>query len=80
MLGADKFSASLIEQLVILALRSGGKKKQKEESARVRRALAYIHYNFRRNIKAADVAKYVGYSTNYFSAEFKKEDGVEFQK
>ncbi|MBQ9984837.1 MAG: helix-turn-helix transcriptional regulator [Oscillospiraceae bacterium] len=79
-LGADKFAANLIDQLVILALRAGGCAKRQEQYSRVRRALAYIHYNFRRGIKAADVAKHIGYSPNYFSAEFKKETGVEFQK
>lgn len=79
-LGADKFASSLIEQLVILALRSAGKENKKEESFFLRRALAFIHYNFRRNIRAAEVAAYVGYSPNYFSSEFKKETGVEFQK
>ncbi|MBE6911502.1 MAG: helix-turn-helix domain-containing protein [Ruminococcaceae bacterium] len=80
LLGADKFSESLIEQLVILALRSVGKNEKSEEIGRMRRALAFIHYNFRRNIKASDVASHVGYSPNYFSSEFKKETGVEFQK
>ncbi len=80
LLGADKFSASLIEQLVILALRTAGKTGKKEESGRMRRALAYIHYNFRRDIRASDVAAHVGYSPNYFSSEFKRETGVEFQK
>lgn len=80
LLGADKFSESLIEQLVILALRSAGKDEKSEETGRMRRALAFIHYNFRRNIKASDVASHVGYSPNYFSSEFKKETGVEFQK
>lgn len=79
-LGADKFSSNLIEQLVILALRASGRAAGSEGMTKVRRALAYIHYNFRRNIKVSDVAKHIGYSPNYFSAEFKKETGVEFQK
>ena len=79
-LGAEKFSSNLIEQLVILALRASGREAENEDMTKVRRALAYIHYNFRRNIKVSDVAKHIGYSPNYFSAEFKKETGVEFQK
>lgn len=79
-LGSEKFSSDLIEQLVILALRAAGRGEKNENATKVRRALAYIHYNFRRNIKVSDVAKHIGYSPNYFSAEFKKETGVEFQK
>ncbi len=79
-LGSEKFSSNLIEQLVILALRASGREAGIENMTKVRRALAYIHYNFRRNIKVSDVAKHIGYSPNYFSAEFKKETGVEFQK
>lgn len=80
LLGSDKFAQSLIEQLVIIALRAGGRNRRRGEASRMRRALIFIHYNFRRNIKAADVARHVGYSPNYFSSEFKKETGVEFQK
>ena len=80
LLGSDKFASNLIEQLVILALRASGREAKNENMTKVRRALAYIHYNFRRNIKVSDVAKHIGYSPNYFSAEFKKETGVEFQK
>ncbi len=80
LIGSDKFAKSLIEQMVILTLRSCGHKKPREEKSKVHRALAFIHYNFRRSIKAADVAAFVGYSPNYFSSEFKKETGMEFQK
>lgn len=80
LLGADKFASGLIEQLVILALRAAGKETRIKDASKMRRALVYIHYNFRRSIKAIDVAKYIGYSPNYFSSEFKKETGVEFQK
>lgn len=79
-LGSDKFAANLIEQLVILAIRASGFVKQSSKSSGVRKALSYIHYNFRHNIKASDVATYIGYSPNYFSSAFKKETGVEFQK
>ena len=78
-LGADKFAERLIEQLAILALRAMGKSTPKGAVSRVHSALAYIHYNFRRNISASEVAAHVGYSPNYFSAEFKKETGIEFR-
>ncbi|MBQ8003774.1 MAG: helix-turn-helix transcriptional regulator [Oscillospiraceae bacterium] len=80
LLGSDKFAKNLIEQLVILTLRSCGRKEPEEKISKVRRALVFIHYNFRRNIRAAEVASFVGYSPNYFSSEFKKETGMEFQK
>ena len=80
LLGSDKFAKSLIEQMVILILRACGRGYAAEKKSKVHRALGFIHCNFRRSIKAADAAAFVGYSPNYFSAEFKKETGVEFQK
>lgn len=74
------FAVNLIENLVILAFRARGTEQSDTASEMITRALAYIHCNFRSHIKAADVAKHVGYSPNYFSAEFKKQIGVEFQK
>ena len=79
-LGSEKFAENLIQQLVILALRASGSKTYNNESTLVRRALSYIHYNFKNQIKVADVANHIGYSPNYFSAEFKKRTGVEFQQ
>ena len=79
-LASEKFASNIIEQLVIITLRAAGYKKCDAESGWIRKALIYIHYNFRRDIKADDVAGHVGYSTNYFSAEFKKAVGVEFRK
>lgn len=80
LLGSDKFAVNIIEQLTILALRAGNYDKISSEKSFIRKSLLYIHYNFKNDIKAADVAKYIGYSPNYFSAEFKKETGVEFQR
>lgn len=80
LLGAEKFASGLIEQLVILALRAAGREKRTHSSSKMHRALVYIHNNFRRQIKITEIAKYVGYSPNYFSSEFKRETGMEFQK
>lgn len=74
------FAVNLVEELAILALRASGTESCEAASGMVSRALVYIHCNFRSRIKAEDVARYVGYSPNYFSAEFKKQTGVEFQK
>lgn len=78
-MGSDLFAKSLIQQLMILALRGGEKKRHIDRSEIIQQALTYIHYHFRENIRAADVATHVGYSTNYFSTEFKKKLGVSFQ-
>ena len=80
LLASHIFAVDLIEELVILALRAGGTVGSDASHGMINRALVYIHCNFRSPIKAADVAKHVGYSPNYFSAEFKKQAGVEFQR
>lgn len=79
-LGSEKFAQNIIEQLVILALRACGRIPKSETESHIHKALAFIHYNFRRNIRVSEVAAYVGYSPNYFSSEFKKETGTEFRK
>ncbi len=78
--GGGLFAQSLIQQLAILVLRSAGKQTDADKPKTLRRALSYIHYHFRSNIRALDVAAYVGYSPNYFSTEFKKQTGMTFQK
>lgn len=78
-LGSEVFAKSLIQQLVILALRGGERRKRNERPEVIQQALTYIHYHFRENIRAADVAEHIGYSPNYFSTEFKKQLGVSFQ-
>lgn len=48
-------------------------------AARVaRRAAAYVKRNYRRNLTLSDVARYVRLSPAYFSALFKREQGVGF--
>ncbi len=46
------------------------------ESDRYRRALLYIHKNFRRNLTVAEVAAEVYLAPNYFSSYFKKNMGM----
>ena len=60
LLGSDKFSKSLIEQMVILILRACGREYVAEKKSKVHSALGFIHCNFRRNIRAADAAAFVG--------------------
>lgn len=76
----DTFATSLIQQLTILALRSFDRRTKTPETTPVRKALAFIQYNFKQNIKVSDVANHIGYSENYFSQKFKAETGMEFQK
>lgn len=78
-LGREVFADNLIEQLVILALRAAGRSGNATEKTFVRKALLYIHHHFRRDLKAAEVADFLGYSPNYFSSCFKKETGIAFQ-
>lgn len=78
--GSELFAETLIEQLVILALRAMDREGKSVSSKVIRDALIYIHYNFKKDFKVEDVAKYVGYSANYFSTQFKKETGVAFQR
>ena len=80
LLASEQFSVSIINQLIIIALRAHGTKIKTIENSPVRKALSFIQYNFKKDIKVSDVAKYVGYSENYFSAKFKAETGTEFQK
>jgi len=77
--GSELFAETLIEQLIILALRTKERNRTAIASKVMRKALMYIHYNFKTDFRVDDVAKYVGYSSNYFSTQFKKEIGISFQ-
>ena len=77
---SELFAETLIEQLVILALRTKDRDKKSISSKVIRDALIYIHYNFKKDFKVEDVAKHIGYSANYFSTQFKKETGIAFQR
>ncbi|MFB5192442.1 AraC family transcriptional regulator [Alicyclobacillus fastidiosus] len=46
----------------------------------IQRALVYIHENFRENISLERVAQHVQLSPNYFSACFRENVGIQFQK
>ena len=78
-IGKERFCSALIDQLMILVLRSL-KVSTNASHSEMRKALIYIHCHFKSSIKATDVAHHVGYTPNYFSAEFKKETGIEFRK
>ncbi|MBE6589883.1 MAG: helix-turn-helix domain-containing protein [Ruminococcaceae bacterium] len=80
LIGSEQFLSSLVDPLIILTLRSVNTVSESAAPLKMRKALMYVHCNFRGQIKATDVAKHIGYSPNYFSAEFKRETGIEFRK
>lgn len=78
--GHDIFVQNIIEQLVILIVRNSNKNASKSiGNANIRKALLYIHDNFKNNIAVEDVASVCHYAPNYFSTCFKKETGISFQ-
>ena len=78
--GHEIFVQNIIEQLVILIIRNSDKSPSENvKNANIRKALLYIHDNFKNNISADDVAKVCHYAPNYFSTCFKKETGISFQ-
>ena len=79
--GWEKFSEGLICQIMLLLLRAD--RKQKYNSiyvTNIRKALLYVNNHFQEEIRVADVAEYVGYTPNHFSAVFTRETGLTFQK
>lgn len=71
---------NIIEQLIILILRNSDNKNFHTVSdIKIRRALIYIHDNFKSDISLKNVADICHYTPNYFSSLFKKEMGVTFQ-
>lgn len=79
-LGMHAFSCSLIQQLVILALRNPDIRIDTGYSNRqIRQAMLYTQSHFREDLTVAQIAEVVGYSPNYFSYKFHKETGEHFQ-
>ena len=80
-LGMHEFSCSLIQQLVILALRNPGVRMDEEKGNRqIRQVMLYTQTHFRENLTVAQVAGVVGYSPNYLSLKFREETGEHFQR
>lgn len=81
LIGHDIFVRNIIEQLVILILRNSKINYEMLTSNKnIRKALLYIHENFKNNISVDDVAEICHYTPNYFSTCFKNETGFTFQK
>jgi len=77
----DIFVQNIIEQLVILIMRNTKKDMSATQSnPNIRKALLYIHNNFKNNITIDDVAKICHYTPNYLSTSFKNNVGLTFQR
>ncbi len=66
-----------LQKVLLLELQ---KVRENESSRPIREAKQYIMQNFDKNITLEEVCEYVGFSTTYFSAMFKKETGEGFAK
>ena len=77
----DIFVQNIIEQLVILIMRNTKKEcEANQSSTNIRKALLYIHNNFKNKISVEDVANICHYTPNYFSTSFKNNVGITFQR
>lgn len=84
----DYFAVKIVRDsvnLIFLTCLSLNRKNIREqsvavESDRYRRALLYIHKNFRRSLTVADVAREVYLAPNYFSSFFEKNMGMSCSK
>ena len=71
---------TMVEQLVIIALREYSENESTQQSAFLNRALGYLYSNFHENISVSDAAEHMGYTPNYFNTVFKNSVGVPFGK
>ena len=80
LLGHEMFIQNIVEQLVILVMRNSKKHiLPTNHSLNIRKALLYIHENFKNDITVEKVADICHYTPNYFSSCFKKETGITFR-
>ncbi len=69
-----------LEQLHIQVLRELKERQENETTRPIRMAKQFVQENYGRNITLEDVCRVVGFSSAYFSALFKKENGEGFSK
>ena len=74
------YMQTMIEQLMIIAIREYSESGHTVQSAFLNRALGYIYSHFSDNITVCDVAEYMGYTPNYFNTLFKESVGIPFGK
>lgn len=77
-LGNEIYLQSLVEQLLIIALRSTAKKEQKKPSEFVNKTLGFLYSHFSDELSVKEAASFIGYTTNYFNTKFKEHFGVPF--
>ena len=83
--GTDKianqiYMQTMIEQLVILALREYKEDNSTAQSAFMSKALGYIYSHFGESITVKSASEYMGYTENYFNSIFKNSMGIPFGK
>ncbi len=76
--GSATMLRTLVQQLVILAVREMPAVAQAPSGVFVNRVLGYLQSNFHYPITVSDASSYMGYTPNYFSMLFKERIGVNF--
>lgn len=76
--GSRAYLQSLVEQLIILALREIKEDRFVQPEAFINRALGYLYSHFSEPITVADAAAHMGYTPNYFNTCFRKHLGMPF--
>ena len=69
---------SMVEQLIIIALREFPHRKKNDGSVFLNRSLGYLYSHFFEDITISDAAEYIGYTPNYFNFKFKEAFGMPF--
>jgi len=77
-IGNRLYLQSMVEQLVIIALRELDAKNSSAGSAFLNKALGYLYTHFFENITVNDAAQFMGYTPNYFNTIFRKSIGMPF--
>ena len=71
---------TMVEQLLIIAIREYSGDESSVQSVFLNRALGYLYSHFYENITVNDAAEFMGYTTNYFNTVFKNSLGSPFGK
>lgn len=72
----DELCLNILEQFFILIMRNSKQPAPEDTNDKLKDALSFIHKNFHNQIKVADIAKEVSYSSNYLSSQFSKKFGI----
>ena len=77
-LASKIYLQTMVEELVIIALREFSVCPERIESVFLNRALGYLYSHFAEDINVSTAAAYVGYTPNYFNTVFRKTVGIPF--